>query len=839
MLYTKSLLDPYLDTSIDPHALWDMLTLKVCEVEEVFERKIPDDVVIWLVTETRDHPDAEKLTVCQVDCGKQGSYQICCGATNVRAGIFVVVALPGCHLPAINLTIEPRELRGEASNGMICSKEELWIAEDLEEKWIRALQKSDKAVDKAKGEIETVWDMDDITDKDVWTPLGAKYPRLHSRSLDVENKTITHRPDMFGHFWLAVELWAMGEAEQGTPKLQEMIALWQQLEKIFERLADQTTHDIPIKVESDKVLTYATILIQDIDRTDANLATRLQMTELWLQSRSNWVDYSNLFMYRTGQPVHFFDADKIQWWLIIRQAKEGERFVDLFDKEHELTSDDIVIADTQKICALAWVVWSNTSGIDENTKNILVEIANFDPIQVRKSGTRLWLRTDAELRFEKTINPIRSLITTKIIYDELAAWHDMWWVISGISEWVNKQSNWDILKTIEVDRSSIATMMWHQDDAEHSNSQFLEGQQIVTSLGCIIQENMVHIPARRSPDDLETQACITEEIARIYWFDAIPSRSYSDQSEYIPYIPEVSIRRDLESLMVDRLRYDQIETYPWIHSRWMTMLDIQVNDLYQMSNGLNPEWKYLRPTMIGSLLEVVEKNAPFLDTIRIFDIGNVWSTTSEAKEEIYLWWAIYQKSAKTLDDDGLLESKSIVRDILATSGAKGKLQYIPTDAKVFHPLQQADIKLNGNIIWNIQTLHPYYAEQLKLSSDSQTVVWQLNLRMIVDIAQSQKKWSRGMSTYETLQDQIVTRDLNFVIDTTQWYGTVSDAVLKTKEVQDIEVFDLYAGDKLPTGKKSIAMRLKITADKELTSEDINAVMERAIESVKGVGGELR
>ncbi len=851
MLYTKSLLNTYLDTEVDPHKLWDMLTLKVCEVEEVTQRHIPDDMVIWLVTETRDHPDADKLTVCQVDCGARGSYQICCGATNVRAGIFVVVALPGCHLPAIGLTIEPRELRWEDSNGMICSKEELGIAEDLDEKWIWALQKTDKAAEIAKWEIETVRDFDDITEKDIGTWLGNKYPRLNTRSLDVENKTITHRPDMFGHFGLAVELKTMLDSDKwqvtGSKELEDIFAHGTSPDTVITDLAWLDSHSMDVQIESDKVLTYNTILLQDISRADADLRTRLQMIELWLQSRSNWVDYSNVFMYRTGQPVHFFDADKIEWGLIIRQAKEGERFVDLFDKEHELTPDDIVIADHTKICALAGIVWSNTSGIDESTKNILVEVANFDPVQVRKTGTRLGLRTDAELRFEKTINPLWSIIATKVFVDTIEQQQ------ACTPTWVSIYTSKDVdtvLKAIDISRERVSGMIWSDIQSE--------GQQILWSLWCDIlpspqpspnrsarrgstsdETTTIVIPGRRSPDDLETEACIVEEIARIQWFETIPSLVHTDASGYVPYTPQVQMRRSLEELMIQKMRFVQMETYPWIRSRWIDMLGIDTSSLYEMTNGLNPERKYLRPTMIWSLLEVIEKNAPFFDAIKICDIGNVWAKELESMEQERICFGIYQKSPSTLDDNSLLESKSIIQNILTTIWAKGKLQYIPTEEKVFHPRQQAEIKLNGKIIWHLQTLHPYYAQQLKLPDWSQVVIAQLDLTTLLDISLSQKKWTRGMSSYETLQDQIVTRDLNFVLDTDQWYGSISDAILKIKEVKDVEVFDIYGGEHLPAGKKSIALRLKIVWDNELQTEDINTVMDKAIENVKGVGGELR
>jgi phenylalanyl-tRNA synthetase beta chain len=358
MLYSKNLLKHYLSLNINIQDIADALTLKVCEVEEIHERILPDLVVIGKVTDVSKHPNADTLLVCQLDCGDKGRYQICTGGENVVADSRVAVALPGCYLPSINLTIEEREMRGEASNGMICSKAELGIPEDVDEHWIWTLQYG-PSHDLAK--VTQTPDMDDLTDADLGVALGEKYPWLNNWTMDIENKTITHRPDLFGHFGIANELatiFAESISFDGAKKYREQL---QEPMSIYQILDNSKKTSRGIDMRTDKVHTYTLLELNNVNRQTSDLYLRALLYDLGLQPRANWVDFSNVFMYLTGQPVHFFDAAKVSGDIIVRQAESGEQFTDLFETTHTLTEDDIVIADNEKVLALAGVVGSNNS----------------------------------------------------------------------------------------------------------------------------------------------------------------------------------------------------------------------------------------------------------------------------------------------------------------------------------------------------------------------------------------------------------------------------------------------------------------------------------------------
>jgi phenylalanyl-tRNA synthetase beta chain len=231
------------------------------------------------------------------------------------------------------------------------------------------------------------------------------------------------------------------------------------------------------------------------------------------------VDFSNLFMNISWLPIHCFDADKIDWDIIVRDAEEWEQFTDLFWAVHTLKSTDLVIADKNRVLALAWVVWGLDSWITDSTKNIIVELANFDPVAVRKTWTRLGLRTDAELRFEKNIAPSYSLYCLLLFLEELKYYSkDLWnYEISWITSYINPDINPIARKTILTPWDEMESLIfWERQENFKEKS-----QDILRGLWFEVQENSVTVPLWRGPDDMNIKEDITEEIARIRWYDTI------------------------------------------------------------------------------------------------------------------------------------------------------------------------------------------------------------------------------------------------------------------------------------------------------------------------------
>lgn len=844
MKYTSPLLKKFISINDTPENIAKNLILKTCEIEEISERKISDSIVIGYVTSCEQHPDADKLKVCMVDCGKKGSYQICCGGANVATGLYVPVALPGTVFEKAGMTIEPRKMRGIESNGMICSKEEIWIMEDMEKHSIWDLKE----------------DLDDISDKDLGISLREKFPRLENRVMEVDSKSLTNRPDLTGHFGAAVELNAIYTiVESRKSKAEGQLISFNRIKEYFEQCTPKRIMQIIdnsikperlVKWESEALNAYLLLHLKNTKVQTSSFFTRLQMLDLGNNPISNRVDFSNLFMNISGQPVHFFDAEKVDGDIIVRNANDGEKFTDLFGTEHLLQSNDIVITDKKKILALAGVVWGLESWITENTKNILVEIANFDPVAVRKTGTRLSLRTDAELRFEKNINPRYTLFCLTLFLDELKYYKkDLGdFEIGGLSYYISPKLEAWSSKHIEVDTKVMEQFIFGQKVKWFDK----KVEEILTGLWFTGKFSTQHLalntPLWRGPDDLNIQEDIYEEVARIYGYDQIENLPLLSTVENIPYSDYVSVQRKIEDILVRNFACNQVETYPRVSEKILKDFGRKPEHCYLLQNPTHLESPYMRDSMIYNLLAHTAKNSKFFDTFKMFDIGKVWRQDSSSKrewsfasafvhEKTELWILIYNKAVDQRDNDPILEAKHIAQKIVKELELWPiTFEHIATPRFRLHPKKQALINIGDASIGFVWTLHPSILQTHKIGETSSVVYLSLDITALITHMQETKE---HIYTFETLQDQIIWRDLCFVVDVNKNFDEVIEAVKKIPEVKEIKVFDVYAGKNLGEEKKSVSIKIKIMGNGDTTTEQINEILKKAIKAGENTGASLR
>jgi len=833
MKYHSSLLKKYISVQEKPEDIAKELTLKTCEIEEIIERKIADSIVIGYTTSCEKHPEADRLSVCTVNCGDKWEYQIICGGSNIAAGLYVPVALPGTYFAKADMTIEKRKMRGIESNGMICSKEELDILEDLD--------------------LHSIWDLkqefDDISDADLGTPLGHKYPRLNSYVFDVDNKCLTNRPDLTGHFGAAIELHAIYHAlDKATSLSYNKTPHWVETfatTNFLDVFAHAPQAKRWIKVESSAARTYTLIELNNIHIQKTSFFTRLQMIDMGANPRNNWVDFSNLFMLLTGQPVHFFDADKVNGDIIVRNAKDGETFVDLFEATHTLKTTDLVIADKDKILALAGVVGGLDSGISETTKNVLVEIANFDPVVVRKTGVRLGLRTDAELRYEKHINPRWSVACLLLFVEELKYYSkDLGeFEQGGIAYYVDSKIA-DARKFVPVNFERIEGAIFGTKQAWFEE----KAKSILTNLGCPIHGNEVRIPIWRSPDDLNIAEDLTEEVVRIYGYEKVEWMPLLSDMIHAPFTPFVALQRSLEDVLSRDLDATQTECYPWISEKVINQFHKDISTFYSLENPVNPETPYLRDSLLYPLLAHAAKNSKFFDHFTIFDLGKVWSKEGVAlnHEVPYAYASVgehhdlgvisYQKAIQDWSQDPLLDAKNMIKVILKKNNITSKMMLTNSEEAGFHPKKQAKVIVGGVEVGFVGAVHPLLLKEYKIPENAGLVFISLSLEKLLSVTKSidDQKYS-----YATLQDQILWRDLCFVVDKGERFDAVIKAVSKVPEVAAYEVFDLYEGDRLEAGKKSVSIKIKINGDGNMTTEAINAIMTKTISAAEKAGWVLR
>ena len=831
MLFSWNLLKRYMNIKDNPEQIADYLTLKTCEIEEISIREISEEIVIWYVLECKKHPDADSLYITKVDCGEKWTYQIVTGAVNIRKDVYVSVALPGAYIKAKDLKIKPVVMRWVESNGMICSKEELWINEDLD--------------------IHGIWILDEdlstLSKSDLGKKLTDEVPFLDNFVFDIDNKTLTNRPDLTGHLWQAIELNTIYNFfDKDKIYMNNIPAIFEifQNTNIFDTLEHSNKWVKDIYVQSNKVRTYLTLEINDVKVEKSDFQQRLKLIDLEQETINNWVDFSNLFMLFTSQPIHFFDADKIDGDIVVKEANWWEKFVDLTWKEYTLEKWDIIVVDNEKILALAGVIGGAGSEVIADTKNILVEIANFDPIQIRKTANRLALRTDAKIRFEKNISPLFSLYALILLLDQLKiSWlkYELWWVKSYYTDEVKKLYS----KNITIDFDELRSFSWIKIDNDKIISILEKLWFIVNSLW--EQDTyLLKVPAWRSPEDINIPEDVYEEVIRIYGYENISGTDLEKTMDVVPYNRKTELVRIIEQEAVLENHFNLLETYPWFDLSVVEKIKkINPDRLLSLQNPTAPENKYLRDTLYLNLLQVVAKNFREFDTIKIIETGKIWNKLSENEfvEKLVAGAMVYQKETKNWKDNNIFILKNLLKNILDSYQLKWLLEYKPIDESsskyeqvkdIIHPKQQAEILLNKQVIWVLLTLHPYYHKEFKIPEKGQITYLQLDLDKLIELKSKLKSKPVVKKEYYTLEDQIVKRDLSFVVSKEENYGKILFAVSKIKEIIDAEVFDLYD----LWDKKSISLTISIYGEK-MTTEDINKVMDKAIQAVEKVWAKLR
>ena len=562
------------------------------------------------------------------------------------------------------------------------------------------------------------------------------------------------------------------------------------------------------------------------------------------------VDYGNIFMNISGQPIHCFDADKIEWNIYIWLANDGDEFDDLFGAKHILKASDLVIKDDVKTIALAGVMWAINSAINSETKNIIVEVANFDPVSIRKTATRLNLRSDASGRFEKNINPLWTTKCTNMLINELTMYKDYYkndmWDYNIV--WLNTYSNDGIIGSFEHSFDIYADVVnkfifweWFADiDSDRI-------AQILGKLGFAVKidaenSNRISVSSPAHRNDISNLQDIYEEIARIYGYSNIPDTQFTATitSPNQPNIYTIN-RKSEEFWLADK--YNQVETYPWISETDIARFGFSDMKLVKMKNSMDSSMQTLRPAIFPALLTNISNNFRFFDEIKIFDIAKTYiykdSTHNEANgifsniwwtaEHFWLAMANYsEKSAKDRKSDNTLSLKNQITKYIYKLWIDWLIKFEKTTNSRFHPNKQATIYIWKTPVGYMWSLHPMICEEYKLWADADLAVAELNLSILCDLVGG--SWTQPV--YYSQQDQVVDRDMSFVMPIEFEYAKILDIVKWMANVVDVKVFDIY---KLNDGTKSIGVKIYIHGDGTWSTDQINAVTTNCIAEIEKLG----
>ena len=752
----------------------DIFSLQLTEVEERYQLSTANHMMIGYVKECVAHPDSDHLHVCQVELADGVVSQIVCGAPNVRAGQKVMVALPGAVLPG-DFKIKPSKIRGVESNGMLCSFQELGI----EEKYVQ---------EEFKHGIY-------VMDQDA--PVGAdplEYLGLNDWVFDLH--LTPNRADMLSMIGVAYDLATVldTKVKLDAPKLNPVAK----------------KNPVEVSVETDKVIQYNARYIGNV---------KVKPSPWWLQQRliaagirpiNNVVDISNYILMEYGQPLHTFDGDKLGNKIVVRNANEGEKFVTLDEIERTLTKDDIVITDGIKPVCLGGVMGGLNTGVDENTTNIILEAAQFDPISIRKTSSRLGLRSESSFRFERKIDYNRVSVALDKATQMLCELADGQ-CYDGVSQVITQEYTPVVIK---VGLDKINSYMNMNLSAEEVNNII---ERMAFEYKFDGKDYEVYVPSRRIDYDDNYQDLI-EDIARFYGFDNIPT-TIPATSEMGHLTKEQSLERSIRSLL-SGLGLNEAICYSLTSEEHLYEFTVENKEAVKLLMPFTEEREYMRQSLIPSLLDVVSYNkSRKIDNAKFFEISSVYSTQGERMLLSGALSGIFEKSLwqQKVEKVDFYLVKGILEELFTKLGIN--VVYLPYQMENMHPGKTAGIYAGEDFLGFVGAIHPKYQKSHGLN---ETYVFELDLNKIYALHSDKLNYA-PVSKYPS-----ITRDLAIVCDKNIKATDIASLIKQTgkKILVDIELFDLYVDDSIGADKKQLAYKLTfMDSEKTLESADVEKVIK--------------
>lgn len=786
MKLSTNFLKDYIDIDVDVKQLAEDMTRVGNEYDSASNLINATKLVIGQITECEPHPDSDHLHLCKVNIGTE-VLDIVCGAPNARTGLKVIVALDGAVLP--EKTIKKGMIRGQESNGMLCSIAEL----GLEHKFLKP--------EDSEGIAELGEDAEIGGD-----PI--KYLQMDDGVIDFE--LTANRGDLLSILGMAYEVGAIYDKKVKDVDLKHKES-GEDINKTFKT---------EVKTENCSKLLVKKVENVKIEESPIFIKNRLIASGI--RPINNVVDISNYVMLELGQPLHFYDADKLGNKLVVRMAEDGEKLTTLDNVERTLTSEDIVIADATHGVGLAGVMGGLETEVEPDTKNIIIESAIFDSVKVRKTSKKI-VRSEASNRFEKGLDPERTTMAIERackLLEEYAGGT----VVTGTVEY-DKTNNKE--KEIEITFKNINDVL----GTVIPNEEILN---VFRKLGFSYKVNgetiKVTVPTRRL--DISIKEDLIEEVSRIYGVDNIEGK--------LPIVPMRKgsydkTQREIRNKMI-ALGLKETLTYVLINDKEVNGYTLDKFEPLKLLDPITEDRNTLRYSMIPSLYKVYEYNkAREQKDISIFEIGKGFYKKGEVYgEDTKLCVLMSGKYSTGLNNNKTVDFyviKGIAEEVLDYLGYAGRYSFMKQEMpKEMHPGQSAMINVNGSNIGMIGKIHP------SVTKDD-VYVLEINLDELFT------KKVRKMKYKEFSKFPSINKDIALVVDKKSVSKDI-EKVIKSAGgslLTNIEVFDVYTGVGVGIDKKSIAYSLTFSdMKKTLTDEEINGLMDKIIDAVsKKCGAELR
>lgn len=785
------------------------LTMSTVEVEDTIElAKQFDHMVVGVINTIEQHPNADKLRVCMTDIGGRVE-SIVCGGSNLREGMKVAVALPGSvcrwHGEGEPVEIKKSKLRGVDSYGMICGAVEIGLADLFPTK-----------------EEAHILDLSDF-DAPAGTPLADTLD-LNDIILEIDNKSMTNRPDLWGHYGIAREIAALYDLP-----MEEF--------PHFDRNVENTSGFHVTVEDAERCPRMTGTQIENVCVKPAPYWMQVRIWKTGMRPINALVDITNYVMLATGQPSHAYDSDHIAGHIIVRRAKAGETLTLLNGKELPLSTDDLTIADDAGIVGLAGVMGGAKDSILPTTSKVILEIANFQAAGIRRTALRYDNRTEASARYEKAIDPERcdqaldlSMQLFSDLYPEMK--------VTGLVDEYPQH-----LKQAEID----VPLSW----LERRLGKRLPPEEIrhkMELLGYGISfsgDNMhVVVPTWRSTGDVSIQADIMEEVARMYGYENFEAEPITTTFDGAINQLDKDLERRIKEYLAIRCGMQEIFTYPWMEESYVNAVLQSTEGILSLSTPPSPAERFVRSSLLPNLCKAVVKNERYFDEFSIFETAQVfrdenYTSPYDPREKLPSQRKNVAGAFVTTDKDitALFRKAKGVVEMMARYVHMETLTFRQTEKPVW-----AD-----NVVW----LNIYRGEEkvgdLALLSKKVSMacgIKNLNVMLFQLDQDSLVPLKSRTNTFTHMAEYPMTDyDISLLLDgSVQWKDVLQTiGGIKSELLHGASFVDEYRGKQVPAGKKSLTLRLSIgSKEKTLTSSEIEEVASNVLNKIaKRFGAELR
>lgn len=785
------------------------LTMSTVEVEDATDLGASfHDMVVGVINTIEQHPNADKLKVCKTDIGGRVE-DIVCGGSNLREGMKVAVALPGAmckwHGEGDLVEIKKSKLRGVDSYGMICGAVEIGLADLFPTK-----------------EEAHILDLSDF-DAPAGTPLADALD-LNDIILEIDNKSMTNRPDLWGHYGIAREIAALYD----LPMTQF---------PHFDRNVENTSGFHVTVEDAERCPRYLSAQIEGLNVKPAPYQMQNRIWKVGMRPINALVDITNYVMLATGQPTHAFDSDHIAGHVIVRRAGEGEKLLLLNSKELALSSDDLVIADDAGVVGLAGVMGGAKDSILPDTSKVILEVANFDAKGIRRTALRYDNRTEASARYEKAIDPERcdqafdlSMQLFSDLYPEMK--------VTGLVDEYPRH-----LKQAEID----VPLSWLERRlGKRLSPDEIKHKMELLGYGITFNGDNMHVvvPTWRSTGDVSIQADIMEEVARMYGYENFEAEPITTTFDGAINQLDKDLERRIKEYLAIRCGMQEIFTYPWMEESYVNAVLQSTEGILSLSTPPSPAERFVRSSLLPNLCKAVVKNERYFDEFSIFETAQVfrdenYTSPYDPREKLPSQRKNVAGAFATTDKDitALFRKAKGVVEMMARYVHMETLTFRQTEKPVW-----AD-----NVVWlNIYRGDEKVGDLALLAKKVSMACGIKNMNvMLFQLDQdSLVPLKSRTNTFTHLAEYPMTDyDISLLVDGSVQWKDVAQTVrgIKSELLHGAAFVDEYRGKQVPAGKKSLTLRLAIgSKDKTLTSAEIEEVASSVLNKIaKRFGAELR